>query len=99
LRREVGSWRTNKYLNTTCVSRELLMFWFENPERHPTKKLFYAQREAVEAAVWLNEVAANSNVGQSILTRLREAHLYPKTEVVSICPVLLSRLLPEPVKR
>lgn len=74
LRREVGHWRTSGYPNVTRVSRELLMFWFENPERHAIKRLFFAQREAVETAVWLNEVAQNSNVGQSILGRLSEAN-------------------------
>lgn len=72
LRREVGTWRAAKYPGTTRVTRELLMYWFENPERHPTKKLFFAQREAVETAVWLNEVAAMSNVGQSVLARIKQ---------------------------
>ncbi len=74
LRREVSAWRENKYPNVTRVSRELLLFWFENPERHAIKKLFFAQREAVETAIWLNEVAASSNVGQSILNNLRQGN-------------------------
>jgi type III restriction enzyme len=74
LRREVGQWRAAQYPNVTRVTRELLLFWFENPERHETKKLFFAQREAVETAIWLNEVASLSNVGQSILNRLKEGN-------------------------
>lgn len=70
-RREVGRWRAEKYPNTTRVTLELLTFWFENPERVAVKKLFFAQREAVEIAVWLNEVAEKSNAGQHILNLLQ----------------------------
>jgi len=70
-RAEVGKWRTAKYPNTTRISKELLTFWFDNPERHAVKKLFFAQQEAVETAVWLNEVADKSNAGQHILNLLR----------------------------
>lgn len=70
-RKEVGQWRLAKYPNTTRVSKELLSFWFDNPERHAVKKLFFAQQEAVETAVWLNEVADKSNAGQHILNLLR----------------------------
>ena len=66
-RTEVGLWRDSKYPNTTRISKELLTFWFDNPERHAVKKLFFAQQEAVETAIWLNEVAEKSNVGQHIL--------------------------------
>lgn len=70
-RKEVGRWRSEKYSNTTRVTKELLDFWFDNPERHAIKKLFFAQREAVETAVWLNEVAEKSNPGQNILNKIR----------------------------
>lgn len=70
-RKEIGKWRNEHYPNTTRVSKELLNFWFTNPERIVTKKLFYAQREAVETAIWLNEVADRSNAGQHILNLLR----------------------------
>ena len=70
-RKEVGLWRTAKYPNTTRITKELLTFWFDNPERLVTKKLFFAQQEAVETAVWLNEVAEKSNAGQHILNMLR----------------------------
>lgn len=71
-RKEIGKWREEKYPNTTRVTKELLLFWFENPERHVTKQLFFAQREAVETAIWLNEVAEKSNAGQNILNKIRE---------------------------
>ncbi len=70
-RKEVGQWRAAKYSNTTRITKELMTFWFDNPERHAVKKLFFAQQEAVETAVWLNEVAEKSNAGQHILNLLR----------------------------
>ncbi len=48
-----------------------MTFWFNNPERLVTKKLFFAQQESVETAIWLNEVADKSNAGQHILNLLR----------------------------
>lgn len=69
-RKEVGKWRDEKYPNTTRVTRELLTFWFLNPERISTKKLFFAQQEAVETAIWFNEIAERSNAGQHILNLL-----------------------------
>jgi type III restriction enzyme len=73
LRREIGVWRQANYPQTTRITRELLQFWFLNPERDPTQSLFFAQREAIETAIWLNEVAEKSNVGQHILRQLEEA--------------------------
>jgi type III restriction enzyme len=69
-RKELGLWRSENYPNTTRITKELLNFWFNNPERHATKKLFFAQQEAVETAIWLNEVAEKSNAGQHILNLL-----------------------------
>lgn len=70
-RKEVGKWRNEKYPNTTRVTKELLIFWFDNSERAITKKLFFAQQEAIETAIWLNEVAEKSNAGQNILNKIR----------------------------
>jgi len=70
-RKEVGVWRNENYTNTTRITKELLLFWFNNPERLVTKKLFFAQQEAVETAIWINEVAEKSNAGQYILNLLR----------------------------
>ncbi len=70
-RKEVNAWRTSNYPNTTRVTNELLTFWFNNPERLVTKKLFFAQQEAVETAIWINEVAEKSNAGQHILNLLK----------------------------
>jgi type III restriction enzyme len=73
-RKEIGKWRNENYPNTTRVTKELLNFWFNNPERIVTKKLFFAQQEAVETAVWLNEIADKSNAGQNILNLLRNGN-------------------------
>jgi type III restriction enzyme len=70
-RKEIAKWREDNYTNTTRITKELLTFWFNNPERIVTKKLFFAQQEAVETAIWLNEVAEKSNAGQHIINLLR----------------------------
>jgi len=71
-RKEVGKWRIDKYPNTTRVTKEILTFWFDNLEREVYHNLFFAQQEAVETAIWLNEVAEKSNVGQNILNLIRK---------------------------
>lgn len=73
-RAEVSTWRGDNYPNTTRISKELLTFWFANPERESHKKLFFAQQEAIETAIWINEVATKSNPGQNILRLLQQAH-------------------------
>jgi type III restriction enzyme len=72
LRREVSQWRTAGYPDATRVTRELLAYWFPDLDESPVKKLFFAQREAVETAIWLNEVADRSNAGSHIINQLRE---------------------------
>lgn len=74
-RKEVGRWREQKYPHTTRVTKELLHFWFENSDRHPTQMLFFAQREAIETAIWLNEAADKSNPGQHVLSSLRTGQM------------------------
>jgi len=75
IRREIGAWRAASYPNVTRVTADLLRFWFLNPERHATARLFFAQREAIETAIWLNEVAEKSNPGTHILGELAKARL------------------------
>lgn len=71
LRDEVGKWREAHYPDVTSrVTRDLLNFWFLNPERASWHNLFFAQREAVETAIWLNEVAEKSNAGTHVLNQL-----------------------------
>lgn len=74
-REQVGHWRSQGYPNITSrVTRDLLQYWFLNEERPDHKKLFFAQREAVETAIWLNEVAHKSNAGAHVLNQLRLAN-------------------------
>ena len=73
LRKEVADWRNNGYKEVTRVTNTLLNFWFNNPEREVTKKLFFAQQEAIETAIWLNEVAEKTNPGNNVLTQLKDA--------------------------
>ena len=70
VRKEVKQWREERYPNVTRVTKELLRFWFDNPERLVTQQLFFAQREAIETAIWLNEVADKSNAGQNVLNEI-----------------------------
>jgi type III restriction enzyme len=72
-RKEVRAWREAGYPDTTRVTKDLLDFWFNNPERENFLRMFFAQREAVETAIWLNEVAERSNPGNNILRELEKA--------------------------
>ena len=75
LRNETAKWRVDGYPNTTRVTADLLNFWFLNDTDTlpPKKKLFFAQQEAIETAIWLNEVAGRSNAGTNILKQLADA--------------------------
>lgn len=86
VRTEVGHWRQSLYPNTTRITNELLMFWFENPERIDQEKLFFAQREAVETAIWLNEVANRSNPGQNVLRLLEEGYASVSSDSAQVLP-------------
>ncbi len=70
-RKQVSEWRKDGYPHTTRVTKELLTYWFNNPERPPTKQLFFAQREAIETAIWFNEIAERGNAGQNILNIIK----------------------------
>lgn len=73
IRAEVKKWREAGYPKATRVTREVLNFWFNNPERQNFEKLFFCQREAVETAVYLNEIAdLDPNIGRDILRQLED---------------------------
>lgn len=55
IRRYVGLWRQRGYPHTTSTSRRLLQFW-SDPERD--NPILFAQREAIETAIYLAEAAA-----------------------------------------
>jgi len=73
-RSEVLAWREDRYPGVTSrVTRDLLDYWFLDPAREDRDKLFFAQREAIETAIWLNEVAERSNPGTHVLNTLAAA--------------------------
>lgn len=75
VRDQVKGWREAGYEGVTSrVTRDLLRYWFDDPHRPSHKQLFFAQREAVETAIWLNEVAHKSNAGTHVLQQLRLAN-------------------------
>ena len=73
IRKEVKTWREAGYPKASRITKELLDFWFNNRERRANLRLFFCQREAVETAVWLNEIAERDpNTGNYILNLLGE---------------------------
>ncbi|MGA2762983.1 MAG: DEAD/DEAH box helicase family protein [Spirochaetia bacterium] len=86
LRKQVKEWREAAYPYTTRITNDFLTFWFRNPDRESYHKLFFAQQEAVETAIWLNEVAEHSNPGQNILRTLSEKRSAPEQDRSSILP-------------
>ena len=55
IRERVKQWRTGGYVGCARTSERLLAYW-NNPERE--KKLFFCQREALETAIYITEVAS-----------------------------------------
>ena len=73
IRSEVKAWRKAGYPKASRITKELLDFWFNNKDRKANLSLFFCQREAVETAVWLNEIAERDpNTGNYILNLLAE---------------------------
>lgn len=71
IRAVVKEWRETGWPKVTRTTRDLLTYWFENPERELHKSLFFCQREAIETAIYLNEVAPRDpNLGRSLLHEL-----------------------------
>ena len=71
IREQVKLWREAGYPKATRITKELLDYWFRNPDRPKNMQLFFCQREAVETAIWLNEIATKDpNVGNYYLNEL-----------------------------
>lgn len=71
IREQVKAWRESGYPKASRITRELLDFWFCNPNRPVNLRLFFCQREAVETAIWLNEIAPKDpNIGNYYLNEL-----------------------------
>ena len=60
IRQLLTAWRQKGYLGVTPTTARLLQYW-TNPDRE--KKIFFCQIEAVETAIYLAEIAANSGDG------------------------------------
>lgn len=86
IREEVKKWREDAYPSVTRVTLDLLRHWFLNPDRQVHKNLFFAQREAIETAIWFKEVAPKSNAGQNILDKLRKAQKEPSEDPADQLP-------------
>lgn len=72
-REAVGAWRNEGYPGVTRVTGALLEWWFLRQEADHTHRLFFCQQEAVETAIWLNEVAPQDpNLGRRLLGWLAE---------------------------
>lgn len=73
IRDRVNAWRTGGYVSVTSMTRRLLDHW-NDPER--LRKLFFCQREAVETAIYIAEVAPKYGDAwiQNILNDRNAAH-------------------------
>lgn len=64
VRRGVAAWRASGYAGASETTQAMLRWWFERdhfiygPEGPTLWRWYFAQREAVESAIWLYEVAA-----------------------------------------
>ena len=87
MRQEVKKWRNDSYPRATRITRELLNFWFNNSERYNYQKLFFCQREAVETAVYLNEIAdLDPNMGRSLLHNLQQRQQLMSSNIDNVLP-------------
>lgn len=59
VRERVEVWRRSQYQGVTATTRRLLQHWNEVDERD--RPLFFCQREAIEVAVYLTEVAPKAH--------------------------------------
>lgn len=69
IRSHVGRWRETRYDGVTRTTRELLEYWNDPGRDRP---LFFAQREAVETAIFLTEVGSKESGGAFLQNELRQ---------------------------
>ena len=81
IRDEVECWRSSGYPGVTSVTRELIGHW-TSPDR---PGLYFAQKEAILAAIWLEEVAPNSESGLSLLDELGQMNQVINDGIFRIC--------------
>lgn len=63
IRAQVKKWREGGYKNVTPITKQLLNHW-SKPDRE--RKLFFAQIEAAETLIWLNEVHKPGSLGIAV---------------------------------
>jgi type III restriction enzyme len=80
IRERVGIWRKGGYQGVTRTTRHLLEYW-QRPGREI--RLYFAQIEAIETAIYLTEVAAKHGDGWIIET-LQEANRQANPELFRI---------------
>ena len=61
LRNDVSAWRGNHWPGSTSPTARLLEYWARPAGQGPDRRLFFAQREAIETVVYLTEVADQSH--------------------------------------
>lgn len=61
LRNDVSAWRDKHWPNATPPTARLLEYWARPTGQGPDRRLFFAQREAIETVVYLTEVADQSH--------------------------------------
>ena len=87
IREQVKNWRESGYPKASRVTRELLDFWFRNPDRPKNLSLFFCQREAVETAIWFNEIATKDpNIGNYYLNELAKRDHTVSVEDADVLP-------------
>ncbi|RME70736.1 MAG: restriction endonuclease subunit R [Chloroflexi bacterium] len=80
IRQRVGIWRKGGYQGVTRTTRRLLAYW-QRPDREP--RLFFAQIEALETAIYLTEVAQKYGDGW-IIEQLRAGNREANPELFRI---------------
>ena len=61
LRNDVSAWRVQHWPGATPPTARLLEYWARPAGQGPDRRLFFAQREAIETVVYLTEVADQSH--------------------------------------
>lgn len=67
IRAALADWQAQGWPRATTATKELLAHWHEPQDRG----LYFAQREAISAIIWLHEAAPECQAGQAILTELQ----------------------------
>ena len=81
IRKEVNSWQSRGYQGATRITRELIGHWI-----YPEKGgLYFAQKEAILTAIWLNEIASAAPTGIAILKEIENINSGVNHGIPRIC--------------